>query len=280
MATVACTLALGGCGGYDVSSGDGQPAEDELVLDFTSGREPNAHESFGYAPGFSVITTFLEGDGSRRWARELQIHGSIEKCMAAEGYSYPPIAFTRQDLVDEFAQPFLMPLSEADANVEGYGGVRQGPMSTATPRPPDTSPGFADAELICGRPAIEGAFADYDAYSEVRKSLESMRNEFATAFWTSDPVRELDKAWSGCMEARGYRYDSTQNARAAGATSAPVEEIRLATADATCRSEFSYDSQLERLFEAADANFAIDNSSLILELSEAAAVPATSEVGG
>lgn len=278
VALAACGLALFGCGGGDNTLDPQQQAE-AMVLDFTSGRIPDAHSAFGHARGFSVITTFLEGDGSRRWAREVAIHNSISKCMLAIGYEYPAIAFTQGDLAREFVQPFIIPLTQPDAVANGYGeNIHESPP-TADSQPQDTSPGFADAELRCGRQAIEGAFEDYERYSELRKSLEAMRADFATAFWASDPVRELDEAWAKCMEAGGYTYKSTNDARSDGINSEPAEERRIATADAACRAELSYDAQLEKLFEAADANFAIDNSSLILALAEAAAPPEGSEAG-
>jgi hypothetical protein len=132
--------------------------------------------------------------------------------------------------------------------------------------------GFADTELACGRRAIEHVFQDYESYTEMRKALESIRHDFYSAFWSSDPVREVDSAWSECMSNSGYEYRSTEDARAAGVASTTAEEARIARADALCRAKTAYDDRLEVLFDAADANFALENSSLILALEEASTV--------
>jgi hypothetical protein len=262
--------SLTGCGAQ--GNGTSTPG---MTLDFSGARTREAAAVFGNKPGYSAITVFLEGDGSHRWNREVEIHARTAACMAERGFpDDPPLSYTEKQLTNDFIRPIHLPLTVSEAAQRGYASsdsaVSSAPRPPVTEQPAGKGQAYGDAEFHCGRAAMNSAFGSYEEYENLRQQLETKVVEFRKAFWIAGPVLALNRDWSRCVGGRGYHFDSPEMARqsATGQSSSTVERA-IAVADATCRAEVNYDKTLLTLFDSAEGAFALDNESLILSLKQA-----------
>lgn len=187
-----------------------------------------------------------------------------QKCMSSRGFVYSIQATPSQaeTLVQTAEYPFGV-TSETDAATYGYGqpsssGPKAGPaflggFQTFNDLKDQARAwtvallGFAPGARI-GRDTTEGCLQE--ASSELYGSRGGLSDPvpqiaFQAASWTqSDPrVEAVDGAWSRCMAARGYRYNTPQQAADAHWPSKPTtKETATAEADVSCKQAVNLDN--------------------------------------
>lgn len=268
MKRVCVALLMLGAIGYTGCSSSPDPHKAvSSTLDFSTERLGEAHQIFGYRQNYSLLTVAVEGDGQWRWTTEVRLHDETANCMAENGFeTYPPIGFTRDQLTRSFQTPILLPLTVEDALAAGYGDTPTDSVPTLDAgRVPD-DPAYAEKNLACARSARDAVFGDFGKYEATRIELENLRVEFFENFWDSDEVQNLIGPWSACMSDGGYSFESPYDSRKAAQAMGVDAGKDVAQADARCRDRNQFDVSLLRLFDAAEANFALEHEELILAL--------------
>jgi hypothetical protein len=188
-----------------------------------------------------------------------------QKCMSSRGFVYSIQATPSQaeTLVQTAEYPFGV-TSAADAATYGYGqpsssgGPRAGPaflggfqtfgdLAKQARAWTVALLGYAPGARIGPRPS-EGCLSE--ASNELYGSRGGLSDPvpqitFQAASWTeSDPrVEAVDAAWSRCMAARGYRYNTPQQAAGAHWPSKPTsKETATAEADVDCKQAVNLDN--------------------------------------
>jgi hypothetical protein len=187
-----------------------------------------------------------------------------QKCMTGRGfvYSIQATPSQAQTLVQSAEYPFGV-TSEADAATYGYGqpgssGPRAGPaflggfqtfgdLARQARAWTVALLGFAPGARIGPRQA-QGCLSE--ASSELYGSRGGLSDPvpgiaIEAARWTeSDPrVEAVDSAWSQCMAAHGYHYNTPQDAADRGWPSKPTPaETATAEADVSCKQAVNLDN--------------------------------------
>jgi hypothetical protein len=187
-----------------------------------------------------------------------------QKCMASRGFVYTAQATPAQvqTLVQSAEYPFGV-TSVTDAATYGYGQ----PKSSSSPGGPAFLGGFAFGDLTkqprawvaallgfapgqrIGAHPIQGCLSQSSSelYGSGGGGLSDPVPQIAiqSATWTeSDPrVEAVDAAWSRCMAARGYKYNTPQQAAEAHWPSKPTPtETATAEADVACKQAVNLDN--------------------------------------
>lgn len=225
--------------------------------------------------GVSIVSWLLDGDGD--WAHEITLAGTKldQACMVDRGFPGYPRAAPPNQGTPLLSQP-LRPLSVDAAAVNGYELVDQFEGADTWVDPVTAYfDSLSHREKVAFQVAVgecaelvrealfDGAFEEYES---ARQLLESKMVTLFDAFYASSEVRDVFAAWSNCMDAQGFDAADPFDAMEQAATAERAVGNRIASADATCRSDLGTERAVAQLFRAAESNFLVENETLVLDV--------------